>query len=65
MPNIMVTRASDGDHFWNLVNVDGTWYHFDATPRRTGGRWCLVTTGTLRGTWGAHNFDVAAYPQTP
>ena len=65
MPNIMVTRASDGDHFWNLVNVDGAWYHFDTTPRRTGGRWCLVTTGTLRGTWGAHNFDVAAYPQTP
>ena len=65
MPNIMVTRASDGDHFWNLVNVDGVWYHFDTTPRSTGGRWCLVTTGTLRATWGAHNFDVAAYPQTP
>lgn len=66
MPNIMVTRASDGDHFWNLVNVDGAWYHFDTTPRRTGGRWCLVTTGSLRAnSWGAHNFDTAAYPQTP
>jgi transglutaminase-like putative cysteine protease len=20
------------DHYWNLVNVDGSWYHFDATP---------------------------------
>lgn len=65
MPNIPVVRAGDGDHFWNLVNVDGTWYHFDATPRRTGGRWCLVTTATLRNSWGAHNFDVSAYPQTP
>lgn len=65
MPNIMVTRASDGDHFWNLVNVDGVWYHFDTTPRRTGGRWCLVTTGQLRQTWAAHNFDVNAYPATP
>ena len=66
MPNIRVTRASDGDHFWNLVDVDGVWYHFDTTPRRTGGRWCLVTTGQLRAdSWGAHNFDVSAYPATP
>lgn len=65
MPNIMVTRASDGDHFWNLVNVDGAWYHFDATPRRTGGRWCLVTTAELQKSWQAHNFDISAYPQTP
>ncbi|MDO4266624.1 MAG: transglutaminase domain-containing protein [Eubacteriales bacterium] len=66
MPNVMVTRASDGDHFWNLVNVDGAWYHFDTTPRRTGGRWCLVTTGSLRrNSWGAHNFNVGAYPATP
>lgn len=65
MPNIPVVRASDRDHYWNLVNVDGVWYHFDATPRKTGGRWCLVTTSTLRNTWGAHNFDVSAYPQTP
>lgn len=66
MPNVMVTRASDGDHFWNLVNVDGAWYHFDTTPRRSGGRWCLVTTGSLKqNSWGAHNFHVGAYPQTP
>lgn len=65
MPNIPVVRASDGDHFWNLVDVDGVWYHFDATPRRRGGTWCLVTTRDLQQTWGAHNFDVEAYPQTP
>lgn len=65
MPNQMVTRASDGDHFWNLVDVDGVWYHFDTTPRRTGGRWCLVTTAELRNSWAAHNFDTSAYPATP
>lgn len=65
MPNIPVVRASDGDHFWNLVDVDGTWYHFDTTPRRMGGDWCLVTTDVLRNTWGSHNFDVEAYPKTP
>ena len=66
MPNIPVVRASDHGHYWNLVNVDGVWYHFDATPRRTGGRWCLVTTDYLRrNSWGSHNFDVGAYPATP
>ncbi len=65
MPNILVVRASDGDHFWNLVDVDGMWYHFDTTPRRRGGTWCLVTTEELKKTWGAHNFHVEAYPQTP
>ena len=66
MPNIPVVRASDRGHYWNLVNVDGVWYHFDATPRRLGGRWCLVTTSYLqRNSWGSHNFDIGAYPQTP
>jgi transglutaminase/protease-like cytokinesis protein 3 len=38
---ILLTRAGitnegvtnlDNSHYWNLVEVDGTWYHFDATP---------------------------------
>lgn len=66
MPNIRVVRASDGNHFWNLVNVDGLWYHFDTTPRRLGGDWCLVTTNYLMShSWSSHNYDVAAYPATP
>ncbi len=66
MPNIPVVRASDGGHYWNLVNVDGTWYHFDATPRNSGGTWCLVTTGSLQAnSWNTHNFDISAYPATP
>ena len=66
MPNIPVIRASDRGHYWNLVDIDGTWYHFDATPRRLGGNWCLVTTDYLRrNSWSSHNFDVSAYPATP
>lgn len=66
MPSIRVVRASDNDHFWNLVNVDGAWYHFDTTPRRVGNdTWCLVTTGYLARSWNAHNFDTSAYPATP
>ncbi len=65
MPDMCVMRASDGNHFWNLVNVDDVWYHFDATPYKQGGTWCLVTTGTLQNTWNIHNYDVGAYPATP
>ena len=24
--------ATDKSHYWNMVNIDGTWYHIDATP---------------------------------
>ncbi len=66
MPSLRVVRASDGGHFWNLVDVDGVYYHFDACPRRIAGRWCLVTTAYLQGTsWKSHNYDIAAYPATP
>ena len=23
-------------HYWNLVNIDGAWYHFDACPHPNG-----------------------------
>lgn len=68
MPNIQVTRGSDGGHFWNLVYVDGEWYHFDATPRPRYqvGNWCLVTADYLKEhSWRSHNHDVNAYPKTP
>lgn len=66
MPNIEVVRASDNHHYWNLVDVDGTWYHFDTTPRRLGGNWCLVPTSYLQQvSWGSHNYDIEAYPKTP
>ncbi len=30
-------------HYWNLVNVEGGWYHFDTTPRKSGATFCIVT----------------------
>lgn len=24
-------QEEDGGHFWNLVKIDGNWYHFDTT----------------------------------
>lgn len=30
-------------HYWNLVYVEGGWYHFDTTPRKSGSTFCIVT----------------------
>ena len=37
-----------GRHFWNLVYIRGGWYHFDTTPRTSGGVFCLVTDKQLK-----------------
>ena len=37
--NIEITRtpgARSTNHFWSLINIDGLWYHFDATPNNFG-----------------------------
>ncbi len=31
VPSRLVTGTADGPHAWNLVQVDGEWYHVDAT----------------------------------
>ena len=49
IPNIEVTRAKGyGRHWWNMAYVQGGFYHFDACPRRRGGRFCLVTDSQLK-----------------
>jgi len=64
MRTIEVIRSTDNNHYWNLVNVDGNWYHFDPCPRRTGGDFCLLTNGQIA--WSkSHIFDHSLYPPTP
>lgn len=42
--NQTVTRyRGHGHHWWNYVYVQGGWYHFDTTPRRVRGKFCLKT----------------------
>lgn len=69
IPSIEVIRETDNGHWWNMVYVDGVWLHFDATPRRLGGNFCLLTTDQLlaySNTHGAsHVFDPSKYPATP
>ncbi|HHY81316.1 MAG TPA: DUF5011 domain-containing protein [Clostridiales bacterium] len=57
-----------GGHYWNMVNIDG-WYHYDATPRRTGGEFFMMTDAELeaysRKYGNSHIWDRNKYPATP
>lgn len=56
-------------HFWNMVVIDGNWYHFDATPRSDGTQFFLVTTKKLMEYSNthlySHDIDTSLYPETP
>ena len=48
IPNQTVTRyRGHGHHWWNFVYIKGSWYHFDTTPRRRNGYFCLWTDARL------------------
>ncbi len=70
IPCIEVLRYTDNGHYWNLVQLsDGNWYHFDATPRRLGGYFCLWTDAQMLNYSAGHGncfaFDRSIYPPTP
>ena len=68
-PSIEVIRYTDNDHYWNLTQCDGQWYHFDTTPRSWGGSFCLLTDAQMlaysRAHGGCFAFDQSLYPPTP
>ena len=67
IPNIEVNRvAGYGHHWWNMAYVQGAFYHFDACPRKAGGRFCLVTDSQLKN-YSAHygNSHIWAYSKKP
>ena len=48
IPNQPVPRyRGHGHHWWNFVYIKGSWYHFDTTPRRRNGYFCLWTDARL------------------
>ena len=70
IPCIEMLRYTDNGHYWNLVQLsDGNWYHFDATPRRAGGYFCLWTDAQMQDYSAKHGncfaFDRSLYPRTP
>lgn len=67
IPNIEVRRVKgSGEHWWSLVYVQNGFYHFDVTPRRAGGRFCLVTDDQLKAYSRKHgNSHIWAYDKKP
>ncbi len=75
IPNIDVKKVknheNDSNHYWSLISLDGgqTYYHFDATPRRTGGQFFMLTDAELdeysNANKKSHNRDKSLYPATP
>lgn len=68
IPNIEVTRVKGvGEHTWNMAYVDGGWYHIDCNPRKTGGRFCLLTDAQLKdySSRYGHNSHIWAYDKKP
>lgn len=54
-------------HYWNLVLVDGNWYHVDTTPRKDRTVILMWTEAQLMDYSarhnGSHNYDHSIYPQ--
>lgn len=70
LPNIEVTRVrGEGHHWWNMVYLNGGWYHYDCGPRRGGGKFCLLTDQQLKAYSASHGniyiWDYAGKPKTP
>lgn len=67
IPALTITRyplRNGAHHWWNLVYVQGGWYHLDATPRTSKVYLCLQTDSQLRGCRdaGAFSFVSSKYP---
>lgn len=68
IPHIMVRRYPERpghNHWWNLVYVQGGWYHFDTTPRSRKGYFCLQTDEQLHmySTGSTFRFREELYPK--
>ena len=72
--NMQVARVCKSDkeskHFWNLVKIDGSWYHCDTTPRVGRSDFFMMTDAQLDAYNATQsdkpfNRDKSLYPATP
>ena len=71
--NIQIQRNSVTDpHYWNLVSIDGSWYHFDTCPQPPPNKLevFLLTDSEVRAfsrnkVANYYNFSAENYPATP
>ncbi|MCI8388768.1 MAG: HYR domain-containing protein [Clostridiales bacterium] len=71
--NQMIQRNSTKDpHYWNLVNIDGSWYHFDTCPQPAPyNDGCFLLTDSEVAEYsknknsGYYSFNASKYPATP
>lgn len=45
--DIVKSDTSHSAHYWSLINLGDGWYHFDATPRKGGGNFFMLTDAEL------------------
>ena len=71
IPNMMVKRypVYGSNHYWNLVKLNGQWYHCDSTWRKDyDSYFFMYTTEELRNFWhngwNGYNFDEDLYPES-
>ena len=51
-------------HYWNIIKLDGVWYHMDSTPsRRTHSRYSIMTNAQRLETLNGRRWDESQWPQ--
>ncbi|MBQ3528573.1 MAG: transglutaminase domain-containing protein [Clostridia bacterium] len=71
--NIEIQRNDPSNpHYWNLVKIDGSWYHLDTCPHFAGHKMTafLLTDAQVKAysqneVAGYYSFDESKYPDTP
>lgn len=71
IPNLEIKKekqdwTSQSNHYWNLVDIGGGWYHFDTTPRKDKTVFYMWTDAQMleysNSHKGSHNFTRELYP---
>lgn len=54
--------VTDKTHYWNIVYLNGKWWHIDATPSAIHSRYSLMTDAQRYETLSGRNWDRSAWP---